>query len=63
MSSFNFLMSLNKNTFRFVRFTTKQSCVKAVQELNQWSFHGNPLIVDLAKDTKDRIKIGKILFY
>ncbi|XP_041358839.1 uncharacterized protein LOC121375445 [Gigantopelta aegis] len=42
--------------YGFIRYTNPESCMKAVHELNQWSFHGNLLIVDLAKDTKGRIK-------
>lgn len=46
---------------RFVRFREVESVYKAVKTLHRWPLKGNKIVVDIAKDTGDRIKKGEIL--
>jgi hypothetical protein len=43
-----------------VRFLTADGALKAVVELNKWQLHGSRIIVDIARDTAERIKQGQI---
>jgi RNA recognition motif-containing protein len=44
--------------FSFVRFREIESVYKAVKTLHKWPLKGSKLVVDIAKDTGDRIKKG-----
>jgi hypothetical protein len=43
-----------------VRFLTADGALKAVAELNKWQLHGSRIIVDIVRDTGERIKQGQI---
>ena len=43
-----------------MRFLTADGALKAVAELNKWRLHGSRIIVDIARDTAERIKQGQI---
>ena len=43
-----------------MRFLTADGALKAVAELNKWQLHGSRIIVDIARDTAERIKQGQI---
>ncbi|CAC5382787.1 unnamed protein product [Mytilus coruscus] len=53
----------NKSSYNygFVRYKTSEQALKAVQELNNWPIHGSHMIVDIAKDTAQRIREEKKL--
>ncbi|VDI00661.1 Hypothetical predicted protein [Mytilus galloprovincialis] len=53
----------NKSSYNygFVRYITSEQALKAVQELNNWPIHGTHMIVDIAKDTAQRIREEKKL--
>ncbi|XP_063412983.1 uncharacterized protein LOC134695617 [Mytilus trossulus] len=53
----------NKSSYNygFVRYMTSEQALKAVQELNKWPIHGTHMIVDIAKDTAQRIREEKKL--
>ncbi|ESO93778.1 hypothetical protein LOTGIDRAFT_228554 [Lottia gigantea] len=42
--------------YGFVRYAKKDSALQAVQELDKWQMNGLPMIVDLSRETKDRIE-------
>lgn len=46
---------------RFVRFREVESVFKAVKTLHRWPLKGVKIVVDVAKDTGDKIKKGEIL--
>lgn len=46
---------------RFVRFREVESVYKAVKTLHRWPLKGVKLVVDIAKDTGDKIKKGEVL--
>lgn len=46
---------------RFVRFREVESVYKAVKTLHRWPLKGVKLVVDIAKDTGDKIKRGEVL--
>lgn len=44
------------HNYGFVRFSTADGALKAVAELNKWQLHGSRIIVDIARDTAERLK-------
>ncbi|XP_050417698.1 uncharacterized protein LOC126831110 [Patella vulgata] len=48
-------------TYGFVRFAEKEAAIKAVQELNKWPMRGVPMIVDLSRETKQRLENEGVL--
>ncbi|XP_062569604.1 mucin-4-like [Saccostrea cucullata] len=44
--------------YGFVRFRDIESVYKSVKTLHRWPLKGNKIVVDIAKDTGDRIKKG-----
>ncbi|KAK6172481.1 hypothetical protein SNE40_016120 [Patella caerulea] len=48
-------------TYGFVRFAEKEAALKAVQELNKWPIRGVPMVVDLSRETKQRLENEGVL--
>ena len=49
--------------FSFVRFYDSESALKATRELGGWKLKGSSILVDISKDTAEKMKLGNHHFY